>query len=143
MIKTPGYSRTALAKASGPCSTMILRQPSVQGYVVSSGTPLGSSRLASLGMINSVLRPGSPYCKVYSYSKIQIARQSYDLTFDRTSIDRKVSKVSQKLLRPILTLHELKEVWSIINKLRETIKSNRRRKVNHTVVQVFPPIKVS
>jgi len=67
------------------------------------------------------------------------------LTFDRTSIDRKVSKVSQELLRPILTLHELKEVWSIIDKLREIIKtgSSRKRKVNHTVVQVFPPIKVS
>ena len=103
--------------------------------MVSSGGPLGSSRLRSLGIVNSVLRPGSPYCKVDDYSEnFNRTSKSYDLTFDRTSIDGKVSKVSQELLGPILALHELKEVWGIINKLKEIIRAGLSEKNSETIL---------
>jgi len=63
MISVPGYSRTALANASGPCSTIMLRHPIWQGNVVSRGGPLGSSGFCNVGITISVLRPGSPYGK--------------------------------------------------------------------------------
>jgi len=61
MMSVPGYSRTALAKASGPCSAMIFRQPRSQGRLASRGGPSGSSRFWNLGMTISSLRPGSPF----------------------------------------------------------------------------------
>lgn len=63
MMSVPGYSRTALAKASGPFSTMMFRQPCSQGNEVSSG-PLGSSRFWNVGMTISSLMPGSPLTRL-------------------------------------------------------------------------------
>lgn len=40
IIKTPGYSRTALANASGPFSMMMFRQPTSQGTLVSMASPV-------------------------------------------------------------------------------------------------------
>lgn len=60
MISVPGYSRTALAKPSGPFSSKTLRQPVVHGAEVSRGGPLGSSLLGSFGMTTSSFSPGSP-----------------------------------------------------------------------------------
>ena len=64
MMSVPGYSRTALAKASGPFSTIMFRQPFSQGNEVSRGGPLGSSRFWNVGMTISSLRPGSPLSKL-------------------------------------------------------------------------------
>lgn len=60
-MRHPLYSRIAFAKASGPSSTIMLRQPTWQGKVVSIGGPLGSSLFFNLGITISVFRPGSPW----------------------------------------------------------------------------------
>lgn len=57
IMSVPGYSRTALAKASGPFSTIMFRQPRSQENEVSRGCPFGSW---NVGMTISSLRPGSP-----------------------------------------------------------------------------------
>jgi len=56
------------------------------------------------------------------------------LTFDRTSINGKISKVSQKILGLILALYELKEVWGIMNKLKEIIRIGLSKKNNETII---------
>jgi hypothetical protein len=63
IMSVPGYSRTALAKASGPFSTIMFLQPSSQGNEVSRAGPSGSSRLLNVGMTISSLRPGSPFTR--------------------------------------------------------------------------------
>jgi len=42
---------------------------------------------------------------------------AHRLSFDRTAVDSEVSQVSQELLGTVLALHQLEEVWRVINEL--------------------------
>ena len=43
--------------------------------------------------------------------------QAYNLALDAAPVDRKVSKIRQKLLRSVLALNEFEEVWRIVDEL--------------------------
>ena len=44
---------------------------------------------------------------------------AYHLTLDRAAVDCDVAKVSEELLRAVLTLHQLEQVGRVVDELRE------------------------
>jgi hypothetical protein len=54
---------------------------------------------------------------IESFVKTETVNVTYNLSFDRASIDSEISKVSEEFLGTVLALHELEEVWGIVNEL--------------------------
>lgn len=115
MMRHPGYSRIALAKAAGPCEGISTLQPARASHtktdlLENDLAPSSLTRNRVVEVLGGVKRVGQLGWNDL-FAQLRLTR----LACNRAAIDDDVGEIGKHLLSSVLTRNEREELWGVVD----------------------------